>query len=65
MVLKILMKYRINFSNSKIEIDTFYSMNLEVKGQRRQFPVCKEILSYLDKEWIIKEFNPPKVDLTK
>jgi hypothetical protein len=55
----------VHFSNSKIEIDTFYSMNLEVKAQRGQYPLCKEILSCLNNEWIIQEFIPPKVDLTK
>ena len=55
----------INFPNSKIEIDTFYSMNLEVKGRRGQYSVCREVLSCLENEWVIKEFNPPKVDLTK
>jgi len=55
----------INFPNSKIEIDTFYSMNLEVKGRRGQYSVYREVLSCLENEWVIKEFNPPKVDLTK
>ncbi len=55
----------VNFSKNKIEIDTFYSMNLEVKGRREQYPQYKQILSYLENEWIIKEFNPLKVDLTK
>ena len=33
--------------------------------QRGQYPLCKEVLSYLNTEWIIEEFNPPKVDLTR
>lgn len=55
----------VNFSNEKIEIDTFFSMNLEVKGRRRQYSIVRELLLILESEWIIQEFNPPKVDLTQ
>jgi hypothetical protein len=55
----------VNFSNGKIEIDTFYSTNLEVKGERKQYLIARELLQVLDNKWIIKDFDPPKVDLTK
>jgi hypothetical protein len=55
----------INFSSGKIEIDTFYSVNLEVKGMRSQYADYKEILGVLEKEWIIQKFNPPKIDKTR
>jgi hypothetical protein len=55
----------VNFSNGKIEIDTFYSTNLEVKGERRQYSIVIELLQVLENKWIVQEFNPPKVDLTK
>ncbi|MBC7877148.1 MAG: hypothetical protein H7Y59_08270 [Anaerolineales bacterium] len=55
----------VNFSNGKIEIDTFYSTNLEVKGERRQYSIAMELLHVLENKWIIKEFDPPKVDLTR
>src|SRR5688572_14045733 len=55
----------VNYSNSRIEIDTFYSMNLEVKGRRSGYSLYKEILSCLENEWIIQEIIPPKADLTK
>lgn len=55
----------INFANEKIEIDSFYSLNLEVKGKRKQYSIAKEILSRLDKDFFLTVFDPPKVDLTK
>lgn len=55
----------INFSNEKIEIDSFYSMNLEVKGKRKHYSIAKEILARLDEDCIHEIFDPPKVDLTK
>jgi hypothetical protein len=55
----------VNFRDGKIEIDTFYSTNLEVKGVRRQYSVVRELMKILEKEWIIEEFNPPKADLTR
>jgi len=55
----------INFRYGKIEIDTFYSMNLEVKGRREQYDSVNQLLKSLDIKWIIAVFNPPKIDLTK
>jgi hypothetical protein len=55
----------VHFSDEKIEIDSFYSMNLEVKGKRKLYSIAKEILSRLDKDCILEVFDPPKVDLTR
>lgn len=55
----------IHFSDEKIEIDSFYSMNLELKGKRKQYAMAKEILTKLDKDCILEVFDPPKEDLTK
>lgn len=55
----------IHFSGEKIEIDSFYSMNLELKGKRRQYSIAKEILSKIDKDCILQVFDPPQEDLTR
>ncbi len=52
-------------AEGKIEIDTFHSTNLEVKGRRGQYSVIKEMMRLLESKWIIHKFNPPKVDLTR
>jgi len=55
----------IDHKKERIEIDTFRSMNLEVKGMRRQYRTSSENLKTLEDEWIIKIFNPPKVDTSR
>ncbi|MBL8092372.1 MAG: hypothetical protein JNJ43_18710 [Anaerolineales bacterium] len=55
----------IHFSDEKIEIDSFYSMNLELKGKRKQYATAKEILSKIEKDYVLEVFDPPKEDLTK
>jgi hypothetical protein len=51
--------------NIKIEIDTFYSANLEVKGPRKGFNLVQEILNLMNPDWIEKIFTEPKPDLTE
>jgi hypothetical protein len=48
----------------KIEIDSFYSSELEVKGPRRAYGLVKEIMHLMSDEWILKKYDKPKVDLT-
>lgn len=55
----------IHFSGEKIEIDSFYSMNLELKGKRKQYAIAKEILSKIEKDCLLQVFDPPKEDLTR
>jgi hypothetical protein len=55
----------IHFTNDKIEIDSFYSMNLEVKGKYKQYIIAMQILQKMDNDWIIQIFEPPKVDTTR
>jgi hypothetical protein len=55
----------VNFSDERIEIDSFFSMNLEVKGKRNQSVFAKNVLSKIHTGDVIEVFDPPKVDLTK
>jgi hypothetical protein len=55
----------VHHKKEKIEIDTFFSNNLEVKGRRRQYQASNEILKALEDEWIIKIFSPPRVDTSR
>ena len=55
----------LHYSDGKIEIDSFYSMQLEMKGPKRKKDFADEILSWMQPEWIITTFNPPKIDLTR
>lgn len=55
----------IHFANDKIEIDSFYSLNLEVKGKYEQQTKARQILQLLESDWILKVFDPPKPDLTR
>jgi hypothetical protein len=55
----------VHVANDKIEIDSFFSMNLEVKGKRGRLAIAKDILSKIDADDVIAVFNPPKVDLTR
>lgn len=49
----------------KVEIDSFYSRELEIKGPRVAYEIVKEILHLLSEEWILKIFDKPKSDLTQ
>ena len=55
----------IHFTNDKIEIDSFYSMNLDVKGKRKHYMAATQILHKLANDWIIQIFEPPKIDTTR
>lgn len=55
----------IHIEDGKIEIDTFYSEQLEVKGRKKHAKTMKHILQVTEKEWILKRFDPPKEDLTR
>ena len=55
----------IHLGNDKIEIDSFYSMELEVKGKRKHYTVAKQVLKKMDHSWIIQVFDPPKIDMTR
>jgi hypothetical protein len=51
--------------DDKIEIDSFHSKQLEVKGRQKHSKTVREILQALDKEWILKRYDPPKQDSTR
>jgi len=55
----------IHLDDDKIEIDSFYSMNLELKGKYVLFSVAKQIIQKMEGNWIIQVFDPPKLDLTR
>jgi len=55
----------IHVGNDKIEIDSFYSMELEVKGKYQHLTVVTQILQQMDNKWIIQIFDPPKIDFTR
>ena len=55
----------IHVEDDKIEIDSFFSEQLEVKGRQRHSKTIKHILQVIEKEWILKRFDPPKADLTR
>ena len=55
----------IHLADDKIEIDSFFSMNLEVKGRYTYLPVIERILQMLKEDWILKVFDPPKIDTTR
>ena len=55
----------VHFGTEKIEIDSFYSMNLELKGRRGQSEMVGQILQELKDIWILQVFNPPKIDMTR
>src|SRR5215510_5371871 len=55
----------IYLANDKIEIDSFYSMNLEVKGKRKQYMVAMQILHKMENDWTLQVFDPPKIDKTR
>lgn len=55
----------IHMGDDKIEIDSFYSMELEVKGKRKHYTVAMQIIQKMDDSWIIQVFEPPKIDTTR
>jgi hypothetical protein len=55
----------IHLGDDKIKIDSFYSMQLEVKGKRKHYTVAMQLIQNLEKDWIVQVFDPPKVDLTR
>lgn len=55
----------VHVEDDKIEIDTFFSEQLEVKGRQRHSQTVKHILQIIEKEWILTRFDPPKVDSTR
>ena len=55
----------IHFSEGRIEIDSFYSMNLELKGKRKQYTTAMQMLSHMDDDWVLQRFDPPKIDRTR
>jgi hypothetical protein len=55
----------INLPDGKIEIDSFFSMQLEVKGVYKQQMIVKQILQNLNERCILQVFDPPKIDTTR
>ena len=55
----------VHFPDGKMDIDSFSSNNLRVKGKSVQQKSAKEILDCLEKDWILKKFNPPLADSTR
>lgn len=55
----------IHLGEDRIEIDSFYSMELEVKGKRKHHTTAMQIIQKMEKSWIIQVYDPPKVDLTR
>jgi len=55
----------IHLGEDRIEIDSFYSMELEVKGKRKHYMAAMQAIQSLDKSWILQIFDPPRIDLTR
>ena len=55
----------IQLEEDKIEIDSFYSMELEVKGKYKYLDVARQIIQSMKDKWIRQVFDPPKVDMTR
>ena len=55
----------IHIGNDKIEIDSFYSMELEVRGKRKYYMAAMQAIQIMDKSWVLQIFDPPKMDLTR
>ena len=55
----------VHVKEDKIEIDSFFSNQLEVKGMQKHTETVQHILKVIEKEWILKRFVPPKEDLTR
>lgn len=55
----------IHIDNDTIEIDSFYSMELEIKGKLQHLVVVSQFLQQMAQDWIIQIFDPPKNDMTR
>lgn len=55
----------VHFDDEKVEIDSFTSMQLEVKAKRRQTAVVRKLLSLMEPGWVLQVFDPPREDLTR
>lgn len=55
----------IHLGEDKIEIDSFYSMQLEIKGKYKHLTVAAQIIQHMDRDWILQVFDPPKIDMTR
>ncbi len=55
----------VHLGDDKIEIDSFYSMELEVKGKYRYIEIAEQIIRRMKDNWILHVFDPPKMDLTR
>ncbi|MBE9242370.1 hypothetical protein IQ217_16650 [Synechocystis salina LEGE 00031] len=49
----------------KLEIDSFSSMELEVKGPRKAYGLAQEVLRLLPPSVFVQVFERPKLDLTR
>jgi hypothetical protein len=49
----------------KLEIDSFSSMELEMKGPRKSYGLAQEILGRLPSSTLLCVFETPKLDLTR
>ena len=54
----------IHLDDDRIEIVSFYSMSLEVKGKYKHHAVVMQTLQNMVSNWIVQVFNPPKIDMT-
>ena len=55
----------IHLGDDKIEIDSFYSMELEVQGKRKHYMTATQVIKKMNDNWIIQVFDLPKVDTTR
>jgi hypothetical protein len=55
----------VHLADDKIEIDSFFSMNLEVRGKSYQYQFAMQILRQMKDDWILRVFDPPKIDTTR
>ena len=55
----------IYIGEDKIEIDSFFSMELEVKGKYNLLKIANQIIGTMESSWIIQVFDPPKIDMTR
>ena len=55
----------IHLGEDRIEIDSFYSMELDVKGKYKYIAVARQIIQSMKSEWIRQVFDPPRMDMTR
>ena len=55
----------VHLPDGVIEIDTFFSNNLQVKGKANQLSSAAELLGRISPKLILEIFNPPIADLTR